>query len=117
MQQISYTDKVGRMWLVNLPDGMPASDASLGIPVGPPSLEGLGFPEEIEVALHNQLFARKIFTWNDANRKRLEVVAAIQGALKLDADRIVSYLHNIENGNNTSIGVDSTPVNKGGKEK
>lgn len=103
MHEVSYRDSKGRYWLVSLPDGMPDSDASLGIPLGPPSLENLDYPESVSIELHNQLFSRRIFTLLDAKRKRADIVAAIQGALKLDADRIVQLYQNWELGNNEAM--------------
>ena len=100
MREVSYTDIKGRMWRVKLPDGVPDSDAPLGIPVGPPPLEELGLPEDIEIALHNQLFSRRIFTVKDIKRNRADALAAIQGALKLDVEKLHSLYLIYENGHN-----------------
>ena len=100
MREVSYTDHKGRMWMVRLPNGAPDSDAPLGIPIGPHSLEELGLSEELEVALHNQLFSRKIFTSRDVKAKRAEVILAIKGALKLDSEKIYALFLNTEVGNN-----------------
>ena len=89
MKETTYTDLRGRRWLVKLPEDMPESDANMGIPIGPPSLAELNLPEEIEIALHNQLYSRKIFTAMDVRRKRQDVAAAIAGALKLGTERIL----------------------------
>ena len=89
MRLINYTDADGRIWAVQLPDGLPDSDASLGLPVGPPSLSPLGLPLEVEVRLHNQLYHRRIFSLVDAQRNRQNVVAALLAAMKLDAERII----------------------------
>lgn len=98
MKELSYKDRLNRTWYVKLPEGIPDSDAPLGIPIGPPSLESLGLPEEIEIALHNQLAARRIFTARDVKIHRAEVSAAIQGALKLDTERIYTLYLSWENG-------------------
>ena len=98
IRELSYLDRAGRTWWVKLPEGIPDSDAPLGIPVGPPSLESLGLPEEIEVALHNQLAARRIFTAKDVKTRRADVSAAIQGALKIDTEKIYGLYLNWENG-------------------
>ena len=103
MRQSQYIDSKGRFHSVLLPDGLLDSDASMGISLGPPSLQSLGLPEETEIALHNQLFSRGIFTLQDAKRRRQDVMGAIQGALKLDVERILElYL--------IPITVDNEPV-------
>ena len=73
-----------------MPDGLPDSDANMGLPIGPPDLAPLGFPEEVEVRLHNQLFARRLLTAPDVLRHRKEVFAALQAAFRVDTDRIVA---------------------------
>ena len=98
MKEVSYIGAGGRIWWVRLPDNLPDSEAQLGIPIGPPSLEGLGLPEEIEIALHNQLAARRIFTSRDIKTRRADVLAAIQGALKLDSEKIRNLYKHWENG-------------------
>lgn len=72
-----------------LPEGVPDSDASMGMPLGPPSLESLGLPEEQEVRLHNQLFDRRLYTRQDAQRRRQDIMGALFAAFKVDAQRIV----------------------------
>lgn len=75
-------------------------EAANGIPVGPPNLEDLNLPLEIEVKLNNELFARGILTAADAIKKRPEVVAALMAALKVDAGRIIDIYvgKGLENG-------------------
>lgn len=89
MKYVTYTDPQGRKWRRRLPDHVGEFQAEMGVPDGPPSLEDLGLPEEIEIALHNQLFNRGIFTKREAVRQRSEIVNALMAALKLDAQRIV----------------------------
>lgn len=89
MKYVTYTDPQGRNWRRRLPDYAGEFQAEVGVPDGPPSLEDLGLPEEIEIALHNQLFYRGIFTKREAVRQRSEIVNALMAALKLDAQRIV----------------------------
>lgn len=101
MRQSSYTDVAGRRWAVLLPDGVPDSDARLGLHLGPPPLDALNLPQETEVRLHNQLFARSIFSFNDAKHRRDELFAAIQAAYAVDSDRLIEllYTHSV-NGHN-----------------
>ncbi len=88
MKQATYQDHEGRWHAVMLPDSADETEAPRGIPVGPPSLEALDLPLDIEVRLHNQLFHRYLLTEADIRRKPNEVTAAIMAALKLDAQRI-----------------------------
>lgn len=88
MRQTSYEDAQGRKWRVALPDQLPDSEASVGLHIGPPSLEPLGLPEEIEIRLHNQLFARGIITLADAQRKKRDIFGALQATFKVDIMRI-----------------------------
>jgi hypothetical protein len=88
VRQSSYTDEEGRHWSVSLPDGVPETDAALGIPLGPISLEPLGLPLEVEVRLHNQLFARRIFTVSDVKARRVDIFGALQAAFRVDTERI-----------------------------
>jgi len=94
MKRASYEDAKGRRWATLLADDMPDEDASLGIPLGPPPVEALGLPEEVEVRLHNELFAREIFTAQDAKRRINDVVAALQAALRVDAGLIIGLYLN-----------------------
>ena len=91
MRRAHYVDNEGRYWCVDLPDDVPETAAQMGIPVGPPSLEGLGLPRETEIRLHNQLYARNIFTERDARRGLHEIQAALMNALRVDAGIIVDF--------------------------
>jgi len=89
MKQASYVDEEGRYHAVMLPNGTGEEDAAKGLPLGPPSLEALGLPEEVEIRLHNQLFSRRIFTAKDVRKRRVDVFGALQSAFKVDTERIV----------------------------
>lgn len=95
MREMSYTDDEGRQWAVSLPDGVPESDAALGIPLGPPSLAPLGLPLDVEVRIHNQLFARRLFTPRDVKTRRMEILGALQAALRVDIVAIAA-LYRVE---------------------
>ncbi len=88
MRQTSYTDEDGRQWAVNLPDGAPEADTALGIPVGPISLAPLNLPLDVEVRLHNQLFARRIFSEADVKGRRADIFGALQAAFRVDTGKI-----------------------------
>lgn len=89
LRKVTLTDQDGRLKIVLLPMRALDEEASRGIPLGPPILEELGLPLETEVRLNNELFHRGIITAADAQRRRPEVIAALQAALKVDAGRIV----------------------------
>ena len=72
-----------------MPDGAPESDAPKGLIVGPPSLEPLGLPLEIEVRIHNELFYRQLLTAADVRKRRMDVIGALMSALKVDGETIV----------------------------
>ena len=72
-----------------LPDNAPDTDASLGMFVGPPPLTDLSLPDDVEVELHNQLFARRIFTVADVKARPMDVFAALQAALKVETNKII----------------------------
>lgn len=95
MREMSYTDDEGRQWAVSLPDGVPESDAALGIPLGPPSLAPLALPLDVEVRIHNQLFARRLFTPRDVKTRRMEILGALQAALRVDIVAIAA-LYRVE---------------------
>ena len=90
MKEATYEDAKGRFWRVLLPDHAPDSDASMGIPIGPPSLDSLELPEEQAVRLHNQLYHRRLFTEQDLKRRRHDVTAALFATFKIDAQKIVN---------------------------
>ncbi len=89
MKIVSYTDKEGRKWATQLTDDAPDSDASKGLLLGPPSLESLGLPLEIEVRLHNQLFDRELFTVRAVKASRESVIAAVMKAIRVDAQKVI----------------------------
>lgn len=93
MRQASYEDSDGRKWAVWLPEDVPDSDASLGLPMGPPSLEGLGLPLELEVRLHNNLVAAGLLTWADVKRNRTGVVSAIRATLSPTTEQVLTLYY------------------------
>lgn len=92
-RRLTYVDSDGRKTLVEIPESSPDSDAVYGLVIGPPSLESLGLPIELEVALHNELFVRGIYTFEDAKRHRMDIIAALQHALNLDVNRILEIYY------------------------
>ena len=98
MKSILYTDEVGRKRSVLIPDTAPNSDASLGIVVGPPPLDSLGLPLEVEVRLNNQLYDRELFTLADLQRRPNDLLGAVLSAMKVDALRVKQVYRDFLNG-------------------
>lgn len=90
LRVVEFVDEDGRSWARGLPDGVPDARAKVGVPIGPPSLEDLGLPKELEVRLHNQLYQRRIFTERDARQRMQDVHSALMAALRVDAHRILA---------------------------
>lgn len=90
MRETTYTDEQGRKWWVLLPDGVPDSEASRGIPIGPPSVDPLGLPVTIATRLHNELYIRRIFTYEQAVKMQGDINVAIRAALRAETDRVIS---------------------------
>lgn len=89
LERVTYTDEKGRKKYVLLPEGAPKEEAEKGVPLGPPSLEELNLPEEIEVRLNNELYNRNIVTLSDALRDRPGIISALQAVFKVDAGSII----------------------------
>lgn len=88
LKRVDWVDEDGRMFASYLPEGVSESQASIGIPIGPPSLESLGLPLELEVRLNNALFMRGILEKKDVNND--EIRYALLAALKLDTQTIAA---------------------------
>lgn len=90
MEIVEYEAPNGRLYRRGIPNGTPRDRASVGVPLGPPDLDDLGLPEEMTTALHNELYHRRIFTSDDARRRRQDVQTAIRAALKISTSRILA---------------------------
>ena len=88
MKQIEYTDMLGRKTLVALPDDVPDSDGYMGIVIGPPSLDALGLPPDVQTRIHNELYYRRLFSVKDVNARSVDVASALMAALKVDVAAI-----------------------------
>lgn len=82
-----HTDSIGRKFKVMLPEGETLTER--GMIIGPPLLDELGLPRKTMVALHNELYRRKIFTFEDAKRRRDEIGAALVVVFKASAENII----------------------------
>jgi hypothetical protein len=78
----------GRKYNSIIPIGAKDADASKGVKYGPPDLDVLGLPTDVRVRLHNELFARGLFTYEQVRRNLNEVIGAIQQAVRLDAQLV-----------------------------
>lgn len=92
MKLTNYTDEEGRKWRTLIPDGMPDTEAQahMGIPAGPVPTDSLGWPNELQVRLHNQLYDRSIWGPREAVSRPQDVQGAILAALKTDVQRVLS---------------------------
>lgn len=90
MREVTYTDREGRRWKRLLPDDEPDERARLGIPVGPPPLDRLNLPLDIEIRLHNELHDRGLFTDRDLRGRIDQLRDAVQAAIRIDAQRLHS---------------------------
>lgn len=89
MKEVEYKDDRGRLFKVLIPDGDPIERARHGIVVGPPELDDLGLPESVMVELHNQLYYRGLFTFVEVNKRRMDVIGALQAALSVNVNKII----------------------------
>lgn len=80
--------RMGKWYMAQVPDDAPEETWEYGLVIGPPSLESLGLPPSIEVRLHNELYFRGLIQKADIKRRMPDVVAALQSALVVDAQRI-----------------------------
>lgn len=91
LRQVSWTDDLGRKWVSRIPEGAADDEAPRGIPYGPPPLDDLGLPDELQTRLHNQLVDRGLLTPADLRRKGVgEVASALMAALRVDAGRVAA---------------------------
>lgn len=88
MKDVTVTDIHGRKSVYSIPDDAPEWHGSMGLFKGPPDLEKLDLPIDIEVRINNQLWARGLITENDLKKRPNEIILAIQSALKIDAQKI-----------------------------
>lgn len=60
-------------------------------------VDELELPEEFATRLHNALHRRGILTYNDAVKKSAQLMAALQEAYRLDAQRLMQAFYNSQN--------------------
>lgn len=97
MREVVYTDSIGRKFLKLIPNNAPDDHAMYGVLVGPPELH-IELPESIHVRLHNELFARKIFTMRDVRRRREDIMSIVRNLFRLDCEVIAQCYKEWEDG-------------------
>lgn len=97
MRKVEWTDERGRKFISMLEDFEADKNAPDGVFVGPPDiLDDLGLPEDVTTRLHNQLYQRKMWTLKDIQRSPQQLLAALQSALNIDAQRIMTLYADYE---------------------
>lgn len=96
--QVEHTDADGRKSIRRVPQDMPTTDYGLGILVGPPPLESTGLPERIQIKLNNELFNRRLITFQDVRRRPQDLFAALQATFKQDVQKLQQLYHEFEGG-------------------
>lgn len=91
MLDVTYVDSKKRKFRVTLPDG--EINPEHGLFIGPPFLDDLDLPEDVQIKLHNELFERGIITLQDAIKNRTAVEQAIRVALRLSVEKILGVYH------------------------
>ena len=89
-RETSYQDRDGRWWQVLVPTESSEAEAHLGIPIGPPPLDGLALPEPYATRLHNELFHRRIFSAKQARRHASDISSAIRQVFAIDVQEIIA---------------------------
>ena len=95
MKEVEYTDDRGRLFRVLISDTDTIDRARHGIVIGPPELDDLGLPESVMVSLHNQLYYRGLYSIREANKRRMDVVGALQAAMMLNVEKILSIYRQV----------------------
>lgn len=95
VKRVEYLDtETGKLYLVELPDDQSEDMARFGVVLGPPDLNiDLG---GFATRVHNELYYRKVFTFEDCRRRPMDVVSAVQQAVKLDAQVVTEAYYKYE---------------------
>lgn len=109
MRETTYTDPTGRKWAVLLPENAGDEHAYMGIVVGPQPLDDLRLPPTYAIRLHNELFARRIFTSADARRQPGDVARALVSAARVGALEVITAFEQAEAMAEAAIAPDPLP--------
>lgn len=89
MFETEYQDVDGRKYWIRLPDGATPDEYKYGLRIGPPDISDLHLPHHIEVRLHNELYARRLFHFSDVRHKRQDLMGALMATLRVDTERLL----------------------------
>lgn len=93
MERVTFTDDRGRMYLIEVEDFTPPDEYAQYPVLGPPDVvDRLDLPDPVKTALHNELFKRGIFTYEQARRQGA-LEAALKAALKIDQQTLLLAYH------------------------
>jgi hypothetical protein len=93
---VVWVDDMGRKYNSIIPANAGDSAAAMGVKYGPPDLDALGLTKDASVRLHNELFDRGLFTYEQVKRSLGEVLGALQQALRVDAQTITTLYYRKE---------------------
>ena len=70
-------------------------EGDLQIIIGPPEglVDELELPKKVATRLHNALHRRGIFNYRDAKKKNAQFLAALQEALRVDAQKLMQAFY------------------------
>lgn len=102
MRRVAYKDTAGRWSVREVPDSAPDDHAAYGILVGPPDVSSLNLPEEVETRLNNELYARGLITARDVRSKSEQLRNAIQSALRLDVQNLMTCYTEVQSDGRSS---------------
>lgn len=122
VSRVEYIDDLGRKYEVECPDD--DADPAHGRIIGPWFLEelarrGVELPEETATRLHNELYARRILTAEDADKPGSQeaLLGAMRSALRVDVMRIrEAYRGGVEAGSPNGVHPGLDRGRRGGSE-
>lgn len=89
MVQVKLEDEDGRLFMVLIPEG-DEDHPERGVVLGPPYLDDLDLPLDVEVKFNNQLFNRGLITKRDLRGHGAELTAALQAAFRVSANKVAA---------------------------
>lgn len=96
MQKVNYEATDGRKFWVWVPDDCFEHDYHKGIHIGPPDLDArladMGWPKELRVKFHNELFNRNLIELKDVMKAQPHVIdGAIKATFKISMNMIPQW--------------------------
>jgi hypothetical protein len=92
VEKVTWTDELGRKYLVRVENGIPPEEFYMCPRIGPPEgiVDELGLPTEFATRLHNILFDRQLWTIQEVRRQQGALLGALQAALNIDVHTLHS---------------------------